>query len=105
MGLKMAKHLKVARRFISLSVRLANARLNTIEDALLEVTYLGLQICATHTTYRGSHGVHHNWNCVKCLSSVNVQIISKSTSTIGDRGGTMVKVLCYKSEGRWFDPR
>jgi len=24
--------------------------------------------------------------------------------TIGDRGGTVVKVLCYKSEGRWFDP-
>ena len=23
----------------------------------------------------------------------------------GDRGGTMVKVLCYKSEGRWFDSR
>ena len=23
---------------------------------------------------------------------------------IGDRGSTMVKVLCYKSEGRWFDP-
>ena len=23
----------------------------------------------------------------------------------GDRGGTVVKVLCYKSEGRWFDPR
>ena len=22
----------------------------------------------------------------------------------GDRGSTMVKVLCYKSEGRWFDP-
>ena len=22
-----------------------------------------------------------------------------------DRSGTMVKVLCYKSEGRWFDPR
>jgi len=20
------------------------------------------------------------------------------------RGGTLVKVLCYKSEGRWFDP-
>ena len=20
-----------------------------------------------------------------------------------DRGGTVVKVLCYKSEGRWFD--
>jgi len=24
--------------------------------------------------------------------------------TWGDRGGTVVKVLCYKSEGRWFDP-
>ena len=23
----------------------------------------------------------------------------------GDRGGTVVKVLCYKSEGRWFDPK
>jgi len=21
-----------------------------------------------------------------------------------DRGGTVIKVLCYKSEGRWFDP-
>jgi len=24
--------------------------------------------------------------------------------SVGDRGGTVVKVLCYKSEGRWFDP-
>ena len=22
----------------------------------------------------------------------------------GDRGGAVVKALCYKSEGRWFDP-
>jgi len=22
---------------------------------------------------------------------------------IGDCGGTVVKVLCYKTEGRWFD--
>ena len=22
----------------------------------------------------------------------------------GDRGGTVVTVLCYKSEDRWFDP-
>ena len=26
------------------------------------------------------------------------------TLHFGDRGGTVVKVLCYKSEGRWFDP-
>jgi len=24
---------------------------------------------------------------------------------IGDRGSAVIKVLCYKSEGRWFDPR
>ena len=24
---------------------------------------------------------------------------------IGDRGGTVIKVLCNKSEGCWFDPR
>ena len=30
-------------------------------------------------------------------------IFSRTTKTIGDRGGTVVKVLCYKSESRWFD--
>ena len=25
--------------------------------------------------------------------------------TLGDHGGTVVKVLCYKSEGRWFYSR
>ena len=26
------------------------------------------------------------------------------SQTLGDRGSTVVKVLCYNSEGRWFDP-
>jgi len=30
---------------------------------------------------------------------------STGTSIYGDRGSTVVKVLCYESEGRWFDPR
>ena len=30
---------------------------------------------------------------------INVQRI------FGDRDGTVVKVLCYKSEDRWFDPQ
>ena len=25
-------------------------------------------------------------------------------TAIGDSGSTVVKELCYKSEGRWFDP-
>ena len=32
-------------------------------------------------------------------------LVYKRTLNIADRGGTVVKVLCYKSEGRWFDPR
>jgi hypothetical protein len=28
-----------------------------------------------------------------------------SSTDYGDRGSTVVKVLRYKSEGRWFDPR
>jgi len=27
-----------------------------------------------------------------------------SSVSLGDCGSTVVKVLCYKSEGRWFDP-
>jgi hypothetical protein len=27
-----------------------------------------------------------------------------SSSSVGDCSGTVIKVLCYKSEGRWFDP-
>ena len=30
---------------------------------------------------------------------------TNTTYTCGDRGGTVVKVLCYKSESRWFDLR
>ena len=31
-------------------------------------------------------------------------VFSSSFLGGGDRDGTVVKVLCYKSEGRWFDP-
>ena len=42
------------------------------------------------------------------LQTVHTAILQKTKqclSTHGDRGGTVVKALCYKSEGRWFDPR
>jgi len=32
------------------------------------------------------------------------RIYSASDTHSGNRGSTVVKVLCYKSEGRWFDP-
>jgi len=35
---------------------------------------------------------------------VDGRIILKCILNEGDRGSTVVKVLCYKSESRWFDP-
>jgi len=39
-----------------------------------------------------------------CCCTVHIVGLYNSTPTDGDRGNTMVKVLCYKSVGRWFDP-
>jgi len=36
--------------------------------------------------------------------SLKSRIINVSINLSGDRGSTALKVLCYKSEGRWFDP-
>ena len=38
---------------------------------------------------------------VKVIFNVNFKTLS---SSMGDRGGSVVKVLCYKPEGRWVDP-
>ena len=35
----------------------------------------------------------------------SAQLYIHSYGKTGDRVGTVVKVLCYKSEGRWFDSR
>ena len=42
-------------------------------------------------------------NTVKRI--VTLQVPSIEHFYVLDRGGTVVKVLCYKSEGRWFDPK
>jgi len=42
--------------------------------------------------------VRHAWLFVSFTDLTVVNSIK------GDRGGTVVKVLCYKSEGHWFDP-
>jgi len=38
------------------------------------------------------------------LSLHQCTIMQKYLEIHGDRGSTVVKVLCYKSEGHWFDP-
>jgi len=41
---------------------------------------------------------------VKRRVSVLASNYSNITKPVADRSNTVVKVLCYKSEGRWFDP-
>jgi len=46
--------------------------------------------------------VHNDWAIFNRLRTSHVFTIACYSN--GDRGGTVVKMLCYKSEGRWFDP-
>ena len=49
------------------------------------------------------------WPCLQlvCQLSTNCTTMQHAYNALswlyGDRGGTVIKVLCYKSEGRWFD--
>jgi len=50
-----------------------------------------------------------NYRCCDCLQILMSHYFFVNKRCIlagnGDRGGTVVKVLCYKSECRCFDPR
>ena len=51
------------------------------------------------------HTKHINTLCGQNVELLNVKLVVHTCIVTGDRGGTVVKVLCYKSEGRWFDSR
>jgi len=40
----------------------------------------------------------------RCAKVIGCTYTNLHSTARADRGGTVVKVLCYKSEGRWFDP-
>jgi len=54
--------------------------------------------------------IHFNRQCLvsntySCFVSIRQCIIfSRVPVGKGGRSSTVIKVLCYKSEGRWFDP-
>jgi hypothetical protein len=39
------------------------------------------------------------------LDTAKLNTLSVPSAVVNADGGTVVKVLCYKSEGRWFDSR
>ena len=52
-----------------------------------------------------SHLMNNSINNLKIVEeNICEMIIFLNILIVGDRGVTVVKVLCYKSEGRWFDP-
>ena len=75
-------------------VGLQRQKINTITDRdinlVLKVS-CGCNLWPTH--------------CTEQKLRKSVAKIGMCTSMKGGRGGTVVKVLCYKSEGRWFDSR
>ena len=47
------------------------------------------------------------WSMCGLLSAVKGLVQLQNVAVhlfVRDRGSTVAKVLCYKSEGRWFDP-
>ena len=61
-------------------------------------------------SYPGSlllHSILLNYACTVPLSLRLLSFVFNGTYPLasGDRGGTVVNALCYKSDGRWFDPR
>ena len=69
----------------------------------------------TTGTLAGPMDCYKRGNTEQTLSSQGIQILNypacrplflwATLPHMGDHGSTVVKVLCYKSEGRWFDPR
>ena len=62
--------------------------------------------CSTYGgwgAYRNFVGREQGRNHLE-VPDVRVRIILQWIFRNWDRGGTVVKVLCYKSEDRWFDP-
>jgi len=55
---------------------------------------------APHNDVSVNDGPHIRRWSLKIIIYYNIVII-----IVRDRGSTVVKVLCYKSEARWFDPR
>jgi hypothetical protein len=47
---------------------------------------------------------HFYKNAIKTFGFNLLDIYILITRAAGDRGNTVVKVLCYKSKGSWFDP-
>jgi hypothetical protein len=56
---------------------------------------------------QGGQGIERRQNCVLIItkSDALISYLQGNKETPGARGSVVVKALCYKPEGRWFDTR
>jgi len=80
---------------ITASVCLRQEAFNVLTDYVLDVTVPFVTTLIVH-----SGDTECGWKERHLRTSYYILYIN----LYGDRGSTVVKVLCYKSEGRWFDP-
>jgi len=70
------------------------------QQRLHEHTSLLLLWITENTRSDWLEGTHTEYNRSLRVHLINIDFFRLLS---GDRGGTMAKVLCYKSEGRWLD--
>ena len=75
-----------------------------IRSLYLTPHLLAVYICSTGVDAGALYGPLIIILFIKILVNSNKFTIQQSTYSFWDRGSTVVKVPCYKSEGRWFDP-
>ena len=60
---------------------------------------------SSHLICHGSFLLSHTQHFPQHIPNSKIhKTVGHYHSSVGDCGGTVVKVLCYKSECRWFDP-
>ena len=69
----------------------------------LEYKYIIFYYCLFHTALYNQKHLHTLHKDLKSFLS-KATTFETITNNTGDHGGTVVKVLCYKLEGHWFDP-
>ena len=85
--------------------------INNSTEPLFSVASLdyGLEVNTEKSKYvftSREHQAERHYNKKVVFKSIaNCRYFGLILANKVDRNGTVVKVLCYKSEGRWFDPR
>jgi hypothetical protein len=72
---------------------------------IVQLTKLSEQTMCNSRTWPLKINTHIDCLHTKIFQREKTHKYVKLTYCVGDRSGTVIKMLRYKSDGRWFDPR